>query len=442
MYNYITTLNNFFYAFDKYSKSYSKKNISQSTYPNVFYLLKNDELHIGINKGLKLLNKLKLPNNLLLRIETSPEKNGFNIHKNNKNGLGYFIDSDSIKIENLYISYSDNIADIIWQEISVEDAFALSLQINKLNNANYNELSPLSFSFLPVAIACQAKCRFCFSHSSISSEQIKKISEYENLNDWMRYSVNKGAQRFVITGGGDPGVWGINNFLSVLGLAKDIFKKRILFSNGVFLEKNKTEEEIIENIYKLKEAGLNTLSLSVHHYDISKNTFIMGVDTKFDRLISIYRKIPHDKKPCLRLICVLQKNGIDSVKEIENFIKFASDNDITEICFKELYVSSGLESLYSTFDSNIYSQKNQVSLSVLTDYAKSLNLIVINKLPWGSPIFEFNVNHKNIKVAAYTEPTLGWEKANGIARSWNYLSDNKCYVSLEDKQSNISLIKI
>ncbi len=442
MYNYITTLNNFFYAFDKYSKSYSKENISQSTYPDVFYLLKNDELNIGINKGLNLLKKVNLPNNLLLKIETNPENNGFIVHKNTKNGLGYFIKNNSIKIEKLYISNSVNSLEdnIKWLEVSVEDAFALSLKINQLERLNYDELSPLSFSFLPIAIACQAKCKFCFSHSSISSEQIKNISDYDKLINWMNYSVQKGAKRFVITGGGDPGIWGIDNLINVIKLAKNIFSKKILFSNGIFLEKNQTDNQIINNIHQLKQAGLDTLSLSVHHYETSNNTFIMGVDTKFNRLISIYKTIPKDKKPNIRLICVLQKNGINNASEIQKFIQFAADNDINEICFKELYVSSGLESLYSTLESNIYSEQNQVSLSVITDYAKSLNLIAVNKLPWGSPIFEFNVDNKIIKVAAYTEPTLGWEKTNGIARSWNYLSDKKCYVSLEDNTSNISLI--
>ena len=42
-----------------------------------------------------------------------------------------------------------------------------------------------------------------------------------------------------------------------------------------------------------------------------------------------------------------------------------------------------------------------------------------------------------MKIAAYTEPSLFWERSQGIARSWNVLADNRCFVSLEDRESHI-----
>lgn len=58
MYSYITVLSNWLEGYEKYSKKYSKKNITKSTYPDVFYLLKQDQLAIGIEKAQKLLKKI------------------------------------------------------------------------------------------------------------------------------------------------------------------------------------------------------------------------------------------------------------------------------------------------------------------------------------------------------------------------------------------------
>ena len=51
MYSYITVLSNWMLGFDKYKKIYSKKNIEESSFPDKFYLLKQDEIHIGIEKA-------------------------------------------------------------------------------------------------------------------------------------------------------------------------------------------------------------------------------------------------------------------------------------------------------------------------------------------------------------------------------------------------------
>src|SRR5256884_3502229 len=40
----------------------------------------------------------------------------------------------------------------------------------------YTQIRPRSVSVLPIAIGCQAKCPFCFSHSSVSIDQPKQRS--------------------------------------------------------------------------------------------------------------------------------------------------------------------------------------------------------------------------------------------------------------------------
>jgi hypothetical protein len=57
------------------------------------------------------------------------------------------------------------------------------------------------------------------------------------------------------------------------------------------------------------------------------------------------------------------------------------------------------------------------------------------ELPWGSPVFEGVVDGVVQSVAAYTEPSVGWERCHGTVRSWNYYTDDRCLASLEDPAS-------
>lgn len=42
-----------------------------------------------------------------------------------------------------------------------------------------------------------------------------------------------------------------------------------------------------------------------------------------------------------------------------------------------------------------------------------------------------------MEIACYTEPSLYWERVNGVSRSWNLMSDSRLFVSLEDLNSQI-----
>lgn len=440
MYSYITVLSNFILGYDKYRRIYSKKNIFQSTFKDEFYLLKQEELSIGCKKAIKLQKKLNLKDNFLIKIDTNPLVQNIEIEKNERNGLGYLIRRNEIFIEKIWISKDIKLDEnnISWTPISLEECASMSLKIHNGIDFSYEQLSPLTFSFLPIALACQAKCKFCFSHASISYENNKKLSDFDNIEDWMKESAKYGAKRFVITGGGEPGLFGLDNLCSVIKKSKDYFKKTILFTNGIFIERKSSDIEILKKLHKLKLSGLDTLSLSVHHYNPIINTHIMGTNTNFERIIDVAKNTEYNI-PTIRLICVLQKSGIQNVNDINQYIEYALRNNISEICFKELYVSSGTDSIYATLESNIYSEKNQVGLHILTNYAIENNLKKVSELPWGSPVYLVEKDGKTLTFAAYTEPSVGWELKNKIARSWNYLSDKNCYASLEDKNSLITL---
>ena len=76
-------------------------------------------------------------------------------------------------------------------------------------------------------------------------------------------------------------------------------------------------------------------------------------------------------------------------------------------------------------------------LSVVIEFVRENGFTEVARLPWGAPVFRGNINGRQISVAAYTEPSLFWERTQGIARSWNLMADGRCLVSLEDRASEI-----
>lgn len=429
MFSYITVLSNWILGYDRYQRIYSKNAITASTFPNEFYVLQEHELAIGLGKAEKLLAKLNIQNDKILRIETSLKEK--DVAKNIRNGLGWVYPDHKVPVSRLYL-YENN----EWVEKTVEDVTAEAYLLHVDTLQDWADLKPLTLSFLPIAIACQASCAFCFSGSSISFEKKKRIKDFEHLDYWCRTASEAGAERFVITGGGEPTIMPFDEIIEGLKISSEYFVKNVIISNGLFLSKL-DEDEIIARLKALKKAGLSVLSLSYHHYDPVRNAVIMGMDTNAEKIMKAYSKCDRSEVPQLRVVCVLQKGGVDSKQEIQGFIDKALEYGIDQLCFKELYVASTYESLYSKKKENLYSRDHQVSLTTVIEFAADHHLETIKTLPWGSPIFRYTEAGSYVDIAAYTEPSVGWERSNGIARSWNYMADNKCYASLEDETSLI-----
>ena len=76
-------------------------------------------------------------------------------------------------------------------------------------------------------------------------------------------------------------------------------------------------------------------------------------------------------------------------------------------------------------------------LSLVLEFAERHEFSLVERLPWGAPILRGTWEGKPMQIAAYTEPSLYWERTNRVARSWNQLADGRCFVSLEDRASEI-----
>lgn len=79
---------------------------------------------------------------------------------------------------------------------------AQSFALNNEKFIPYNKIQPRSISILPVAQGCQAKCSFCFSHSSVSDDVKQKLLKNDFIEKVLIEAKKRGAERAVITGGG------------------------------------------------------------------------------------------------------------------------------------------------------------------------------------------------------------------------------------------------
>jgi len=190
----------------------------------------------------------------------------------------------------------------------------------------------------------------------------------------------------------------------------------------------------------LRDSGLSVLAISRHHSSESINATLMNLETCTPALLQIFADNARSLHGLRRrLICVLQRGGVESVADIEKYIAWAASFGVEEVCFKELYVSTSDESIYYSHDANVWSAQNQVPLSLVSDWAEGKGVQVVARLPWGAPIYDAIVEGNLVSVAAYTEPSLFWERSNRVARSWNVMADGTCLASLEDRRSAIGL---
>jgi pyruvate-formate lyase-activating enzyme len=429
---HVTVLSNFARGFDKYGLRYSKALIPESTFPDRFFLLRREELDIGIRKARGLLERLALAGDRLIVLETRVPSE--QLMPNERTGLGRFISGPEIRLTAVHALEADG-GLTRWE---LETAYARSLQVLHPTLMSYEALRPRSVSFLPIARGCEADCAFCFSEASISADQTQGVLAKDVVEATLDRALSRGAERAVITGGGEPGLLPLPRLLELVRACATRFpRKVVLISNGVFLSRMEDEARGTA-LERLEEAGLTVLSLSRHHPDPVRNAALMRLDTGTERVLESFRT-RRFRTLSPRLIAVLQRGGLDSPETFAAYLEWAAAQGVGEVTWKELYVSTSEESVYHSLPSNRWSREHQVPLALATSWLLEQGWTRVAELPWGSPVYEGTVNGRRMRVAAYTEPSLFWERSHGLARSWNVLADGACYASLEDRHSRLEL---
>jgi len=430
---HVTVLSNFVRGYDKYARVYDKSKIPESTYPGKFFLLSFEEIDIGVSKASTLMQKAGLAGDRLIVLKT--EVNSGQLRPNAVNGRGRYVERGWIKVAAVYLFDENGIL----VNLRVEELCALSLRLHLKGKTTYEQLIPRSISILPVARACQANCPFCFSKASVSAEIRPDAIDWYRVAAVLKQAQARGASRVVITGGGEPSMLEDSELDRLIRESAAVFSKVVLITNG-YKWGRAPEEERAKALERMEVAGLTVMAISRHHYNSERNSAIMRLSTRSEGVAATWSRMDLKlKRLKLRWICVLQRGGIQDRDSLERYLDWAVETGVQEVCFKELYVSSSIESEYYDRSANDWSAENQIPLSLVLDLAREARWELVEKLPWGAPIFEARWRGKNLRVAAYTEPSLLWELTRGICRSWNLMADGRCLASLEDRCSEVPI---
>ncbi|MCE9669912.1 radical SAM protein [Myxococcus stipitatus] len=415
-------LSNWLRGFDRYRMEYSKAAIPESTFPDAFYMLKEDEPWApGLEKARRLVSKLGRAKDRVVALRARLPMTGTRAMRPNDTtgtGIGWRWPAPEVPLSG--VAWVDD--DGTLRPTFHEEVTAQAFQLDDTGLAPWADCRPRSFSVLPVAKACQARCAFCFSKASVSDLARQRSASLEQQLEWADHARARGAERAVITGGGEPTLLPPRELLALVRGLSARFPSTLLITNGARLDAGRVEA--------LREAGLTTLAVSRHGVTREDDARIMGLSVDSGALA-------RDTGLRNRAICVLQRGGVDDVGKVLAYLERSAREGFHEVCFKELYVSSLSENPWAPGAVNRYCEENRVPLEVVLRAMGSAGFAKVTALPWGSPVFEGEVAGRVLRVAAYTEPSVGWERAHRLVRSWNLMSDGTCLASLEDPASEV-----
>lgn len=276
----------------------------------------------------------------------------------------------------------------------------------------WSECRFLTCSVLPVRVACNLSCPFCFSHSSVSAlAHDRRDWRALDVAGYYRFARDRGATRLVITGGGEP-LLRPDDVVHLVRVGRIVFDEIACFTNGTFLT-----SDLASRLY---DAGLSYLCYSRHAADDATNRRIMG-DGAPDLAAFLAAAGPLK----VRATCVMARDSVDDVNDVWEYIRTLYSHGVREFTFKHTYVAYS-ESLFQASAENAWAVAHQVEFDPFEEQGE-----VVARLPWGPCVRRI----EGVQVCYYREPTPEWERTNRLCRSSNLLSDGTVYASLEDQRS-------
>jgi cyclic pyranopterin phosphate synthase len=280
--------------------------------------------------------------------------------------------------------------------------------------ADWSACRFLTCSVLPVRVACNLRCPFCFSKSSISTLRHDPADWHRlPVADYYRFAADRGATRLVITGGGEP-LLRPEDVVRLVAQGREVFDEVACFTNGTYLTADLAQ--------RLADAGLSYLCWSRHAADDSGNRRLMG-----DGAPALTDFLAAAGTLTVRATCVMARGQVDSEVKVWEYIRTLADHGIRQFTFKHTYVAYG-SSVFADSAQDRWAADHRVDFDPFTGHGE-----VVARLPWGPCIRRIG----ELQACYYHEPTPGWERANRLCRSSNLLSDGTVYASLEDHTSRL-----
>lgn len=199
-----------------------------------------------------------------------------------------------------------------------------------------------TFSILAGTALCNARCPYCVSKMT----GIKKAGFNEPAINWRnfekacRLSQVNDVSTVLITGKGEPTLYPkqITKFLEKM--RKYNFPLIEIQTNGISLGKEFNKyKKYLEKWYKL---GLNTIAISIVHYEKQKNREIFTPYSDYFDLKVLIKRL-HNLGFSVRLSCLLMEGFIDSPEKVGKLIEFAKINSVEQLTIRRLWLTQNSE---------------------------------------------------------------------------------------------------
>jgi cyclic pyranopterin phosphate synthase len=276
----------------------------------------------------------------------------------------------------------------------------------------WHECRFLTCSVLPVRVACNLRCPFCFSKSSISALKHER-SDWRRLDvaGYYQWARDRGATRLVITGGGEP-LLRSDEVEYLIELGSRYFDEIACFTNGTYLTPALSR--------RLQDAGLSYVCYSRHHHDDQQNAALMGqAAPALEEFVAAAGALK------IRATCVMARGSIEDADDVGEYLRVLTGFGVREFTFKHTYVAYE-HSLFRDAPENGWAEAHRIEFDPFEPEGE-----IVGELPWGPVIRRL----QGVQVCYYREPTPAWELEHRLCRSSNLLSDGSVYASLEDQRS-------
>lgn len=256
-----------------------------------------------------------------------------------------------------------------------------------IDGKEYIFVQPITFTPYASVMPCSARCKFCSENlrklvPTISSSELRPKSDYFSSLDNVLSKLKGLPLSYSLSGleMTDDYTW----FLTLLERLRDFRKESpvensVLYTNASGFSNAITGDSMVKAVEAFK---FDWAEVSRHHYNEDINQEIMRFrSNKEIKKNSIFLSAINSlvKATSVKLVCIVQENGVNDLHSLLSYIYWAKKNGIKNIIFREF---SFLNDSYKKNSTRTYVDTSRVSIAKLFEsFAK--NKEISGKIDWG-----------------------------------------------------------
>lgn len=236
--------------------------------------------------------------------------------------------------------------------------------------------------------SCDAKCPYCVSKMTPNYEcnKIYPIN-YRNFNIACKLANKVGVTTVLITGKGEPTLF-LDQVSTVVNESnKKGFPFIELQTNGLNIYENRHNPVFLSVLKSLYENGLTTISISIVHYDIDKNSYLIQREAK--QVFNIWKTVEllHNIGFSVRIGCVLLKDYINDYESVNNLILKCKEYNVEQITLRNVDMPDNCDNSVSKW---IKEHRSNTIINEIRNWLESNGAFLLLKLPFGANVYDLN----------------------------------------------------